>query len=215
MEYDLFKNLRALFVDDNLNTESYTGGYDSEGDIIKHSLKNLVNQNLQQNISYPTYNPNYIPTREELLYTETNQNGGQVIKGLRYENNLNNVNEDSSELSNISSEMYGGRKNKPTASDALHQESVDYLKNDLKLSPLEARAYKALAYRYIKEKNPDASGQERSKLMISLIKSDNFLDEFKEKLDETMKIIENIDSEKEKTKLTSEPEKKKKIKSNN
>ena len=209
MENDLFKNLRSFFIDDNSNTETYTGGYDSEGDIIKHSLKNLVNQNLQQNISYPTYNPNYIPTREELLYTETNQNGGQVIKGLRYENNLNEV---SSELSNISSEMYGGRKNKPSASDALHQESVDYLKDDLKLSPLEARAYKALAYRHIKEKNPDASGQERSKLMISLIKSDNFLDEFKEKLDETMKIIENIDSEKEKTKSVSEPEKKKKNK---
>ena len=186
-------------MNDNSNSESYTGGYDSEGDIIKQSLKNLVDQNLQQNTHYPTYNPNYIPTREELLYTETNQNGGQVIKGLRYENKLNNVNEISSELSNITSEMYGGKKYKPSASDALHQESIDYLKNDLKLSPLEARAYKSLAYRHIKEKNPDATSQERSKLMISLIKSDNFLDEFKEKLDETMKIIENIDSERDKT----------------
>jgi hypothetical protein len=34
--------------------------------------------------------------------------------------------------------------------------------------------------------------------MLSTIKSDNFLDEFKEKLDDTIKIIESIDSEKSK-----------------
>ena len=114
--------------------------------------------------------------------------------------------------------MYGGRKNKPSASDALHQESVDYLKNDLKLSPLEARAYKSLAYRYVKEKHPDATSIERSKIMLSLVKSENFLDEFKEKLDETMKIIENIDSEKAKKSENSEEKtetKQKKVKKSN
>jgi hypothetical protein len=150
--------------------------------------------------------PNYIPNRNDLLHTETfdriMQSGGKnkdsenLIKGIRYENNLSEVN--SSSLSSIS-EMYGGRKNKPSISDKLHQDAIDYLKNDLKLSPLEARAYKSLAYRYIKEKHADSTSAERSKLMISLIKSENFLDEFKDKLDETMKIIENIDSEKNKT----------------
>ena len=52
--------------------------------------------------------------------------------------------------------------------------------------------------------------------MISLVKSENFLDEFKEKLDDTMKIIENIDSEKQKNQTSEEkPEKKiKKTKQN-
>ena len=102
--------------------------------------------------------------------------------------------------------MYGGKKNKQSQSDLLHQESVDYLKNDLKLSPLEARAYKALAYRYIKEKYPDATSLERAKIMLSTVKSENFLDEFKEKLDSTIKILESIDSEKEK-KLSEESKK--------
>ena len=108
--------------------------------------------------------------------------------------------------------MYGGKRNKPSPSDVLHQDAVDYLKNDLKLSPLEARAYKSLAYRYIKEKNPDSTSIERSKLMISLIKSDNFLDEFKDKLDETIKIIENIDSEKRAKEEKTEEKPEKKIK---
>ena len=94
--------------------------------------------------------------------------------------------------------MYGGKRNKPSQCDKLHQEAVDYLKNDLNLSPLEARAYKALAYRYIKEKNPESTGLERSKIMLSTVKSENFLDEFKEKLDTTIKILESIDSEKQK-----------------
>lgn len=63
---------------------------------------------------------------------------------------------------------------------------------------MEARAYKALAYRYIKEKHPDSTGLERSKIMLSTVKSENFLDEFKEKLDTTIKILESIDSEKQK-----------------
>ena len=190
MELNLFKNIRSFFTNNTSNTENYLQTHDSEGDTIKYSIHKLINNNT----SFPVYNPNYIPTREELLYSETNQLGGKIIKGLRQENTLKNNSDN-----NSTSEMYGGKKNKPSQGDILHQEAVDYLKNDLKLSPLEARAYKALAYRHIKEKNPTATNIERSKLMISLIKSENFLDEFKEKLDETMKIIENIDSEKQKT----------------
>jgi hypothetical protein len=192
----IFSNLRSLFIGDDSDSN-----ISSEGDGIISNLKSLNVKNDEQ----PVYNPNYVPTREELLHTETLnsllQNGGTTqIKGLRYENKLSEL---SSSISSIS-EMYGGRKNKPSASDALHQESVDYLKNDLKLSPLEARAYKSLAYRHVKEKHPDATSIERSKIMLSLVKSENFLDEFKEKLDETMKIIENIDSEKAKKSENSE-----------
>ena len=190
-----YSNLRSLFV----NTSS-----DSEGNSIINSLKNL-NSN---NHNLPVYNPNYIPTRAELLHTET-QNGGQIIKGLRYENKLDTS---SDTLSNVTSEMYGGKRNKPSPGDLLHQEALDYLKNDLKLSPLEARAYKSLAYRHIKEKHSDATSVERSKLMLSLVKSENFLDQFKEKLDETMKIIENIDSEKLKQGISEEKPKKTKTK---
>lgn len=210
----IFSNLRSLFIgsdsDSNLS---------SEGEGIISNLKNL---NLHNEVQ-PVYNPKYVPTREELLHTETLnsllQNGGNnQIKGLRYENKLSEL---SSSISSFS-EMYGGRKNKPSASDALHQEAVDYLKNDLKLSPLEARAYKSLAYRHVKDKYPDATSIERSKIMLSLVKSENFLDEFKDKLDETMKIIENIDSEKAKKSESSEEKteeksetKQKKIKKSN
>jgi hypothetical protein len=176
----VFSNLRSLLV--NTSTSSMS---DSEGNSIINSLKNLNN-----NFNLPIYNPNYIPTRAELLHTET-QNGGHMIKGLRYENKLDST---SDNLSSISSEMYGGKRSKPSPGDILHQEAIDYLKNDLKLSPLEARAYKSLAYRHIKETHTDATSIERSKLMLSLVKSENFLDQFKEKLDETIKIIENIDA---------------------
>ena len=206
----IFSNLRSLFIGDDSDSN-----LSSEGDGIISNLKSLNVKNDEQ----PVYNPKYVHTREELLHTETLnsllQNGGTTqIKGLRYENKLSEL---SSSISSIS-EMYGGRKNKPSASDALHQESVDYLKNDLKLSPLEARAYKSLAYRYVKEKHPDATSIERSKIMLSLVKSENFLDEFKEKLDETMKIIENIDSEKAKKSENSEEKtetKQKKVKKSN
>ena len=197
---NIFSNLRSLFTSNspiNINTESLTNSPSSN---IINSLKNY---SIHQDSNLPIYNPNYIPTREELLHTET-QLGGQVIKGLRYENKL----ESSDTLSELTSEMYGGKRNKPSPSDLLHQEAVDYLKNDLKLSPLEARAYKSLAYRYIKEKHSDATSIERSKLMLSLVKSENFLDQFKEKLDETMRIIENIDSEKLKEKPQEKSEEK-------
>jgi hypothetical protein len=198
---DVFNNLRSLFLS---NSES-----NSESELIISKLKNLNSTNL------PRYNPNYIPSRSELLHTETLnsliQNGGNVIKGLRNENKLNDF--ESSSITSFSSEMYGGKRSKPSAGDALHQEALDYLKNDLNLSPLESRAYKSLAYRFIKDKHPDSTSVERSKLMLSLVKSENFLDEFKDKLDETMKIIENIDSEKMKRDATeSKEEKPKKVK---
>jgi hypothetical protein len=172
---------------------------------------NSIDSSLRSFILNTEHFSKYIPSRDELLYTETFnslvQNGGKIqIKGLRYENNLSEVNSSSTDIS----EMYGGKRSKTSVSDTLHQEAVDYLKDDLKLSPLEARAYKSLAYRHIKEKYPDATSVERSKLMISLVKSENFLDEFKEKLDETMKIIENIDSEKQKTQSSEEKPKTKK-----
>jgi len=163
----------------------FTSDTESDGESILNSLKLLNNQFDSSN------------------YNKLIQNGGlstkNIIKGIRYENN------DNSSI-NSSSEIYGGKKNKQSQSDILHQESIDYLKNDLKLSPLEARAYKALAYRYIKEKYPDSTSLERSKIMLSTVKSENFLDEFKEKLDSTIKILESIDSEKEK-KLSEESQK--------
>lgn len=173
-----------LSTSGNLNIRHlFTSDTESDGDSIINSLKILHNQ-------YPVYNPNYIPSIHELI-----QNGGlsnkNIIKGIRYENKDN--------ISvNSSSEMYGGKKNKPSQADLLHQEAVDYLKNDLNLSPLEARAYKALAYRHIKEKYLDSTNLERAKIMLSTVKSENFLDEYKEKLDSTIKILESIDSEKAK-----------------
>lgn len=160
---------------------------ETEEDNILNSLKN--------------YSSNFssIPTRKEILSIDTEtflQNGGSKnqIKGVRYLSE----NEDSDN----NSEMYGGKKNKPSPSDQYHQESVNYLKDDLQLSPLEARAYKSLAYRYIKENNSTSTSLEKAKLMLALVKSENFLNEFKNKLDETMKIIESIDSEKEKRLLS-------------
>jgi len=194
----VLSNLRSLFL-----------GGDSETISESQSIINNIKELQNNYIPHPTYNPNYIPTRDELLNTETLnsilQTGGNIIKGLRYENNLSEMT--SSSLPSLS-EMYGGKRSKPSTGDLLHQQAVDYLKNDLKLSPLEARAYKALAYRYIKEKHSDVTSGERAKLMLSLVKSENFLDEFKEKLDETMKIIENIDSEKEKEKQENKEESK-------
>jgi FtsZ-interacting cell division protein YlmF len=168
---------------------------ETEGDNILNSLKN--------------YSSNFssIPTRKEILSIDTEtflQNGGSKnqIKGIRYLSENNEESDNNLNSENLS-EMYGGKKNKPSPSDQYHQESINYLKDDLQLSPLEARAYKSLAYRYIKENNSTSTSLEKSKLMLALVKSENFLNEFKDKLDETMKIIESIDSEKEK-KLLSE-----------
>jgi len=187
----------------------------TEGEDIINSLKNYnlnwisTENNESYNLLGGDLNNLNLITRNELLNTESLdsflQNGGKVqnqkiIKGLRYENLLNNDN--NNENGNISSdeteEMYGGKKNKPSPNDEFHQDAINYLKDDLQLSPLEARAYKSLAYHYIKENNKDATALERSKLMLSLIKSENFLQDFKEKLDETIKIIESIDLKKSK-----------------
>jgi hypothetical protein len=163
---------------------------ETEGDNILNSLKN--------------YSSNFssIPTRKEILNIDTEiflQNGGNKnqIKGVRYLSENKEESDDDSNSEDLS-EMYGGKKNKPSPSDQYHQESINYLKDDLQLSPLEARAYKSLAYRYIKENNSTSTSLEKAKLMLALVKSENFLNEFKDKLDETMKIIESIDSEKEK-----------------
>jgi hypothetical protein len=109
---------------------------------IISSLRTLI-LNSPNSPEFPVYNSKYIPSRAELLDTETLntliktgrtnvQEGGKniiQIKGLRYENNLSDVNSSSTNVS----EMYGGKKNKPSVSDTLHQEAVDYLKDDLKL----------------------------------------------------------------------------------
>ena len=185
----------------------------TEGDNIINSLKNY-NSNLKSNNFSELDGLFNIPSRNELLNTESFesflQNGGKtqkIIKGLRYENYLNS---DSNSETENTEEMYGGKRNKPSASDEYHQESLNYLKDDLKLSPLESRAYKALAYRFIKENNKESTSLERAKLMLSLIKSENFLQDFKEKLDETMKIIESIDLKKSENSESSEKLKKEK-----
>jgi len=189
----------------------FVGGTETEGgSAIVSNLKSLVD-------AHPVYNPNHVPdinnivvpSRAQLLETETFnnfQNGGNIrdiIKGIRTQNSFDE-NEDN--LSDTMSEMYGGKRDKPSPADELHDEAVNYLKDDLKLSPLEARAYKSIAYRHIKESKPELTGLERAKEMLSLVKSDNFLDNYKDKLDETMKIIEARDEERsQRTQSSEEP----------
>lgn len=121
-----------------------------------------------------------IPSRDQFLFTES------------FDSLMNsNVN------SNMDLEMVGGRS-KPSPGDALHQEAIDYLKTTLKLKELEARAYKSIAYRHVKESNPEAKHFERAEKMLELVKSKNFVKEYKDKLADTMKILEDIDSEKAK-----------------
>jgi hypothetical protein len=116
-----------------------------------------------------------IPSREQFLFTESFES-----------------------LMNSNSDMTGGRSNKPSPGDALHQEALEYLKTTLKLKELEARAYKSIAYRHVKENNPEAKHFERAEKMLELVKSKNFVKEYKDKLADTMKILEDIDSEKAK-----------------
>jgi len=189
----------------------FVGGTETEGGgAIISNLKSLIN-------NHPVYNPNHVPdvnnivvpSRAQLLETETFnnfQNGGynnnNVIKGIRSQNSYN----ENDNLSDSLSEMYGGKRDKPSPADELHDEAVNYLKDDLKLSPLEARAYKSIAYRHIKDTKPELTGLERAKEMLSLVKSDNFLDSYKDKLDETMKIIEARDEERsQRTQSSEEP----------
>ena len=186
----IIKAIKNLF-NPSIDTE---GGSDYVNKI--HELNNSLDSN---NNSVFVASPNVTPpTRDELLATESGYMAGgsnNVIKGIRNENGLGAVfeggSEDEEEL------MYGGR-DKPSPSDEIHQEALDYLKDDLKLEPLEARAYKSLAYQEVKENNSDVTSLERAKLMLSLVKSENFLDKFKEKLDERMSLIKTKDEEREK-----------------
>jgi hypothetical protein len=122
---------------------------------------------------------NYIPSRNDILSLAT-----ESFESL---NQINN--------SIFESEMYGGR-NKPSPGDEFHQSAIEYLKTDLKLPEIEARAYKSIAYRKVKEMNPEANHLERAKLMLEMVKSKNFVKENKDKLAEVVKILENIDAEK-------------------
>ena len=115
-----------------------------------------------------------IPSRDQFLFTES-------FDSLMNNNNV----------------MLGGR-DKPSPGDALHQEALEYLKTTLKLKELEARAYKSIAYRHIKESQPELKHFERAEKMLELVKSKNFTKEYKDKLADTMKILEDIDSEKAK-----------------
>lgn len=134
-----------------------------------------------------------IPSRDNFLFTES------------FDTLMN---------SNTNIDMLGGAR-KPSPGDALHQEALEYLKTTLKLKDLEARAYKSIAYRHVKDTSPDAKHFERAEKMLELIKRDNFMKEYKNKLEETMKILEDIDSEKAKrnTESESESESKSKTKS--
>jgi ribosomal protein L10 len=122
---------------------------------------------------------NYIPSRNDILSLAT-----ESFESL---NQINN--------SIFESEMYGGR-NKPSPGDEFHQSAIEYLKTDLKLPEIEARAFKSIAYRKVKEMNPEASHLERAKLMLEMVKSKNFVKENKDKLAEIVKILENLDAEK-------------------
>lgn len=191
----------------------FVGGTETESSAIISNLKSLID-------AHPVYNPNHVPdinnivapSRAQLLDTEIFNNfqkGGynnNQIKGIRSQNSF----DDDENLSDNMSEMYGGKRDKPSPADELHDEAVNYLKDDLKLSPLEARAYKSIAYRHIKETKTGLTGLERAKEMLSLVKSDNFLDNYKDKLDETMKIIETRDEERSQRTQSSEEEKPKK-----
>jgi hypothetical protein len=125
-----------------------------------------------------------VPTREQFLFTES------------FDSLMNQ---------NTNIFMTGGDK-KPSPGDALHKEAIEYLKNVLNLPELDARAYKSMAYRTVKEQHPEAKHFERAEKMLELVKSKSFVKDFKGKLDETKSILENIDSEKEKRKSESESE---------
>jgi hypothetical protein len=191
----------------------FGGGTETEGNAIISNLKSLID-------AHPVYNPNHVPdinnivapSRAQLLDTEIFNNfqkGGydndNQIKGIRSQNSF----DDDDNLSDNMSEMYGGKRDKQSPADELHDEALNYLKDDLKLLPLEARAYKSIAYRHIKETKPELNGLKRATEMLSLVKSDNFLNDFKDKLDETMKIIETRDEERsQRTQSSEEPKRK-------
>lgn len=187
------------------NPQDTEGGTDLINKLQELNNSMIVDENLEKNSVFIEPTEKNVPSRDELLATEVppeNKSGymmmggsNNVIKGIRNENHLDIISEGHSETDDEL--MYGG-KNKPSPSDEIHQQALDYLKDDLKLEPLEARAYKSLAYQEIKENNPDITSLERAKLMLALVKTDNFLDKFKEKLDERINIIKTKDEEREK-----------------
>jgi hypothetical protein len=123
---------------------------------------------------------NNIPSRNDILSLQTES----------YESLQNDY------AYTLESDMYGGR-DKPSPGDAYHQDAIEYLKNEMKLPEIEARAYKSIAYRKVKEMKPEANHLERAQLMLELVKSKNFIKENKDKLDEVVKILERIDMEKQ------------------
>ena len=124
---------------------------------------------------------NLIPSRNDILSLQT-----ESYDSMPNYNTNNYI---------IESEMVGGI-NKPSPGDVFHQEAIEYLKNKLKLPEIEARAYKSIAYRKIKETHPEANHLERAKLMIEMVKEKNFIKDNKDKLSEIVKILETIDEEK-------------------
>jgi len=127
----------------------------------------------------------YIPTRNEILSLSTESFENSTSNYLQ-SNLYNNV---------IESELLGGR-DKPSAGDVFHQETIEYLKNEMKLPEIEARAYKSIAYRKVKEMHPEANHLERAKLMLEMVKHKNFVKENKDRLAEVVKILEDIDAKK-------------------
>lgn len=130
-----------------------------------------------------------IPTRDQFLYTESfeslmNSNNNVFIGGARRKSS--------------------SRRSQPSPGDPLHKETIEYLKNEKKLPELDARAYKSIAYRAIKEQYPEAKHLERAQKMLELVKSKSFIKDFASKLEDTKKILENLDSEREKRNSESE-----------
>jgi hypothetical protein len=129
----------------------------------------------------------YVPSRNDILSLQTES----------YETFRNNDNY------SVNSDMSGG-KNKPSPGDVFHQDAIEYLKSEMKLPEIEARAYKSIAYRKVKEMKPEANNLERAQLMLELVKSKNFIKENKDKLAEVVKILEAIDMEKKAREVNTE-----------
>jgi len=132
---------------------------------------------------------NLIPSRNDILSLQTESY--DTMNNNNYTNYY------------IESDMIGGG-NKPSPGDVFHQEAIEYLKTKLNLSEIEARAYKSIAYRKVKEMNPEANHLDRAKLMVEMVKEKNFIKENKDKLAEIVKILEKIDEEKKAKQVNSE-----------
>jgi hypothetical protein len=149
-----------------------------------------------------------VPSRDQFLHTETfnslinssyNLSGGASRKS--------SIKSKASRMSKASRKSKASRRSAPSPGDPLHKEAIDYLKEQ-GLPDLDARAYKSIAYRTIKEQHPEAKHLERAQMMLALVKEKNFMKDFSSKLEDTKKILENIDSEKEKRKTEEDKENK-------